>query len=112
MRQVHFSELRRERPTNACDSKMIHFYVNTTKELLEKVEHDTLFLVVSDSYGLAYAFDITKSVKKYTSGKMWTPKMIDGLSRSFERQDFILNDFDEVEGLTKIIKQVTAECGM
>lgn len=43
---------------------------------------------------------------------MWTPKMIDGLSRSFERQDFILNDFDEVEDLTKIIKQVTAECGM
>ena len=77
----------------------------------ERIERDTLYLVVSDVYGLSYAFDVTKVVKKYTSGKVWTPRLLDSLRTSLETKELYLNDLGEVDNLNGIMKKVVAECG-
>ncbi len=111
MTRVEFSELRRERPTKAYENGKKHLYANAYHMIPERIERDTLYLVVSDVYGLSYAFDVTKVVKKYTSGKVWTPRLLDSLRTSLETKELYLNDLGEVDNLNGIMKKVVAECG-
>ena len=121
MKKVEFVELRRERPNYKDTAAKTHFFINSTEADVAKVTKDTLYMVVADTYGMPYIFDVTKLVKKHTSGKTWTPKMLSDISISLGRKALYLddegivcgfdNDNDTVICLDKVMKRVAAEGG-
>lgn len=110
-RKVEFVELRRERPHLTDSEAKTHFFMNCSESEIKDVSKDTLYLVVADIYGLSYIYDVTKLMRKSTSGKTWTPKFLTNMTASLERKEFFLGEDNEIEGIDKIFKRAAADMG-
>lgn len=110
-RKVEFVELRRERPHLTDSEAKTHFFMNCSEADIKKVSKDTLYMVVADIYGLSYIFDVTKPMRKNTSGKTWTPKFLTNMSASLERKELFLGDDGELKDIDKILKKAAADMG-
>ncbi len=109
MKKLEIIELRRERPTKSSGSQ-INYFQNISEEEMKAVKSDTLFIVAADVYGIPYAFNVTKAIKKFTSGKPWTVRMINNLQKAMVGRKIAIEG-DELVDADKFIKQVVAETG-
>ena len=74
-------------------------------------DKNSLYLIVADAFGLPYAFEISKLVRKHTSGKTQDPRMIVNMTRALQTKEFFIDENGEIDNLDKIIKKVVAEIG-
>ena len=112
MRRAEFVKL--ERKVNFDDMNLVylsHYYkIEPEKDLTGKYKN-RLYLIVADVYGIPYAYEISKLMRKYTSGKTQSPRMIHYISESLERKEFYINSEGKIEDLDKILKQAVTESG-
>ena len=112
MKKVEFVRL--ERKVNYEDANDVYkkYYSDDVPNSAEKgINKDKLYIIVADAYGVPYAFEIGKKIKKYTSGKVQSPIMVEHISDSLKRKEFFLDDNGAIENLDKILKKAVAETG-
>lgn len=112
MQKVEFVRLERKVNYKNEDEVYLNFYSDVVLNSAEKgLNKDKLYMILADMYGVPHAFEISKKIKKYTSGKVQSPVMIQRISEALKRKEFFLDDNGAIENLDKILKNAIAETG-
>lgn len=112
MQKLEFVRL--ERKVNYQDENEVYikFYSGDVLNSAEKgLNKDKLYMILTDAYGIPHAFEIGKKIRKYTSGKVQSPVMIERIGEALKIQEFFLDDNGAIENLDKILKKAIAETG-
>lgn len=112
MRQLEFVRLDRKvnYENEEAVYKMHYLHIQPENDSNGKYK-DKLYIIVADAYGIPYAFEISKFIRKFTSGKTQSPTMIEYLSEAFKHQELYLDDDGKIDHFEKVLKNAVKESG-
>jgi len=117
MKPVQFVDLQWNVNYESRDEFLQKFYcpIKLSEDTNQQYKKN-VYLVVADELGIPYYWEIGKLINKLTGGKLqskvYKPKiMINKIGDALKRQNFLLNNEEEIDDLKKHLEKAIEESG-